>query len=67
MPATLGLEESGIEETYTLDWLISDLRRVLQVCVAALVLDRTYPLRDTPAAIRYQQTARADGKVVITV
>jgi len=31
------------------------------------VVDRTYPLRETPAAIRFQQTARAAGKVLITV
>ena len=31
------------------------------------VIDRTYPLRETPAAIRYLETGRARGKVVISV
>jgi NADPH:quinone reductase-like Zn-dependent oxidoreductase len=31
------------------------------------VIDRTYPLEETPAAIRYVETMRARGKVVITV
>ena len=30
-------------------------------------IDRTYPLSDTAAAIRYVQEGRARGKVVITV
>jgi NADPH:quinone reductase-like Zn-dependent oxidoreductase len=33
----------------------------------APVIDRTYPLRDTPEAIRYLETGRARGKVVLTV
>lgn len=31
------------------------------------VIDRTYPLGEAPAAIRYMQEGRARGKVVITV
>jgi NADPH:quinone reductase-like Zn-dependent oxidoreductase len=31
------------------------------------VVDRTYPLSETPAAIRYMREGRARGKVVITV
>jgi NADPH:quinone reductase-like Zn-dependent oxidoreductase len=31
------------------------------------LVDRTYPLSETPAAIRYMQDGRARGKVVITV
>jgi NADPH:quinone reductase-like Zn-dependent oxidoreductase len=31
------------------------------------VLDRTYPLSETPEAIRYLETGQAQGKVVITV
>ena len=31
------------------------------------VIDRAYPLRETPEAIRYLETSRARGKVVITV
>jgi NADPH:quinone reductase-like Zn-dependent oxidoreductase len=33
----------------------------------APVIDRTYPLGEVPAAIRYMQEGRARGKVVITV
>jgi NADPH:quinone reductase-like Zn-dependent oxidoreductase len=31
------------------------------------VIDRCYPLSETPEAIRYLETGRARGKVVITV
>lgn len=31
------------------------------------VIDRHYPLADLPAAITYQETGRAPGKVVVTV
>jgi NADPH:quinone reductase-like Zn-dependent oxidoreductase len=31
------------------------------------VIDRTYPLSDVPAAIRYLETGHARGKIVITV
>jgi NADPH:quinone reductase-like Zn-dependent oxidoreductase len=31
------------------------------------VIDRTYPLVETPAAIRYLETLRARGKVVVTI
>jgi NADPH:quinone reductase-like Zn-dependent oxidoreductase len=31
------------------------------------VIDKTYPLHDTPAAIRYMQDGHARGKVVITI
>ena len=31
------------------------------------VIDRTYPLSETADAIRYVETGRAVGKVVITV
>ncbi len=31
------------------------------------VIDRTYPLSDTPEAIRYLEEGHARGKVVITV
>jgi NADPH:quinone reductase-like Zn-dependent oxidoreductase len=30
------------------------------------VIDRTFPLSDVPAAIRYLRDGRASGKVVIT-
>ena len=31
------------------------------------MIDRTYPLRQTPEAIRYLEQGHARGKVVITV
>jgi NADPH:quinone reductase-like Zn-dependent oxidoreductase len=31
------------------------------------VIDRTYPLVETGAAIRYLETLRARGKVVVTI
>ncbi|MCE7983339.1 MAG: hypothetical protein DYG89_19370 [Caldilinea sp. CFX5] len=31
------------------------------------LIDRCYPLRETPAALRYLETGHARGKVVITV
>ena len=33
----------------------------------APVIDRTYPLPETPAALGYLETGHARGKVVITV
>ena len=33
----------------------------------APVIDRTYRLRDVPEAIRYLETGRARGKVIVTV
>ncbi len=39
------------------------------VCAGKIkpVIDRTYPLAEAPAAIRYLETGRARGKIVITV
>jgi NADPH:quinone reductase-like Zn-dependent oxidoreductase len=31
------------------------------------VIDRSYPLAEVPEAIRYMETGRARGKVVITI
>jgi NADPH:quinone reductase-like Zn-dependent oxidoreductase len=33
----------------------------------APVIDRTYPLRETPEGLRYLEKGHARGKVVITV
>lgn len=43
------------------------LAKMLQAGKVTPVIDRTYPLRDAPAAIRYLETGRARGKVVITL
>jgi NADPH:quinone reductase-like Zn-dependent oxidoreductase len=47
-----------------------DLRALTELIEAgrvAPVIDRTYPLAETPAALRYLETGHARGKVVITV
>jgi NADPH:quinone reductase-like Zn-dependent oxidoreductase len=43
------------------------LRDLVECGQLAPAIDRTYPLSETPAAIRYVQEGRARGKVVITV
>jgi NADPH:quinone reductase-like Zn-dependent oxidoreductase len=43
------------------------LRDLLEAGKIAPAIDRTYPLSDVPAAIRYLQEGHARGKVVITV
>jgi NADPH:quinone reductase-like Zn-dependent oxidoreductase len=43
------------------------LRDLIESGKIAPAVDRTYPLSETPAAIRYVQEGRARGKVVITI
>ena len=43
------------------------LRDLIESGKITPAIDRTYPLSETPAAIRYVQEGRARGKVVITV
>ena len=43
------------------------LRELIEAGTVRPVIDRTYPLREVPEAIRYLETGRARGKVVITV
>ncbi len=43
------------------------LRDLMESGKIAPAVDRTYPLRETPAAIRHFQEGRARGKVVITI
>ena len=43
------------------------LTGLIEAGTIAPVIDRTYPLRETPAAIRYLERGHARGKVVITV
>jgi NADPH:quinone reductase-like Zn-dependent oxidoreductase len=43
------------------------LRELIEAGTVTPVIDRTYPLREVPEAIRYLETGRARGKVVITV
>jgi len=47
-----------------------DLEYITELCVAGKivpVIDRRYPLRDVPEALRYVGEGHARGKVVITV
>jgi NADPH:quinone reductase-like Zn-dependent oxidoreductase len=43
------------------------LKELIEAGKVMPVIDRTYPLRQTPEAIRYLEAGRARGKVVITV
>jgi NADPH:quinone reductase-like Zn-dependent oxidoreductase len=43
------------------------LKELIESGRVSPVIDRTYPLRETPEAIRYLETGHARGKVVITV
>ncbi len=43
------------------------LQELLQTGKIIPVIDRSYPLREAPDAIRYLETGRARGKIVITV
>lgn len=43
------------------------LGELMQAGAVTPVIDRTYPLSELPEALRYLQTGRARGKVVITV
>jgi NADPH:quinone reductase-like Zn-dependent oxidoreductase len=46
---------------------LAALTELIEAGRLAPVIDRTYPLPETPAALRYLETGHARGKVVITV
>jgi NADPH:quinone reductase-like Zn-dependent oxidoreductase len=46
---------------------LSFLTELIEAGTLTPVIDRTYPLRETAEAIRYLETGRARGKVVIAV
>lgn len=46
---------------------LTTLRDLMQAGTVTPVIDRRYPFRELPEAIRYLETGRARGKVVITV
>jgi NADPH:quinone reductase-like Zn-dependent oxidoreductase len=46
---------------------MAELKELLGTGKLAPVIDRTYPLRQVPEAIRYLETGQVRGKVVITV
>jgi NADPH:quinone reductase-like Zn-dependent oxidoreductase len=43
------------------------MRELLEAGKVVPVIDRTYPLREVPAAIRYLEEGHARGKIVITM
>ena len=43
------------------------MRELLEAGKVTPVIDRSYPLRDVPEAIRYLEAGHARGKVVITM
>jgi NADPH:quinone reductase-like Zn-dependent oxidoreductase len=43
------------------------MKKLLETSEVVPVIDRCYPLRETAEAIRYLETGRARGKVIITV
>ena len=43
------------------------LKELIEAGTVTPVIDRTYPLREVPEAIRYLETGRARGKVVVAV
>jgi NADPH:quinone reductase-like Zn-dependent oxidoreductase len=46
---------------------LTELGRLVEAGTVTPVIDRTYPLREVPEAIRYLEQGHASGKVVITV
>ena len=44
-----------------------ELKELIEAGKVTPVIDRTYPLREVPEAIRYLEQGHARGKVVITV
>jgi NADPH:quinone reductase-like Zn-dependent oxidoreductase len=43
------------------------LQKLLEAGKVTSVIDRTYPLSETPEAIRYVEEGHARGKVVVTL
>jgi NADPH:quinone reductase-like Zn-dependent oxidoreductase len=46
---------------------LEELRKLLEADTIRPVVDRTFPLEEVPAAIRYLRDGRARGKVVIAI
>jgi NADPH:quinone reductase-like Zn-dependent oxidoreductase len=70
----LGAEVTGVCSTRLGSFLerssredLALLRELIEAGTVTPVIDRTYPLCEVPKAIRYLETGRARGKVVITV
>lgn len=43
------------------------LKELIEASAVSPVIDRTYPLSETADAVRYVETGRARGKVVISI
>ena len=43
------------------------MRELIESGRVSPVIDRTYPLSETPEAIRHLETGHARGKIVVTV
>jgi len=56
---------SHLTDTQNEDLVV--LKELIEAGKVTPVIDRSYPLSEVPAAIRYLETLRARGKVVITV
>ncbi|MFN8412466.1 MAG: NAD(P)-dependent alcohol dehydrogenase [Anaerolineales bacterium] len=64
----MGSKKIGLMETAKADQKdLLYLKELLEAGKIVPVIDRAYPLRETPEAIRYLETSRARGKVVIMV
>ena len=46
---------------------LQTVRELIEQGKLSPVIDRTYPLRETPEAIRHLERGHARGKIVITV
>ena len=46
---------------------LEELRKLLEAGTIRPVVDKTFPLEEVPAAIRYLREGRACGKVVIAI
>ena len=46
---------------------LATLKELIETGKVTPVIDRTYPLSDTPSAFRYLEKEHARGKVVITI
>ncbi len=56
----------GFIAKVTKEYLMT-LKELIEAGKVTPVIDRTYPLSETAEAIRYLETGRARGKVVITM
>jgi NADPH:quinone reductase-like Zn-dependent oxidoreductase len=46
---------------------VATLKELIEAGKVTPVIDRTYPLSETPEALRYQEEGLVQGKLVITM